>query len=92
MIELKISEIVAKHGYTWLDVISNRREKDLILCRQSIASALRHEGLSYPAIGKIMNRDHASIMHLIAPGRKQRNNANARANHLRIKMDALRPQ
>lgn len=41
------------------------REKYLVDKRKKIAKLLREIGYSYPQIGKMMNRDHSSIIHLV---------------------------
>lgn len=46
-------------------LLSKRRDKVLVDIRQKIAKDLREKGYSYSDIGRILNRDHSSIMHLI---------------------------
>lgn len=57
--------LIARSGYTEQDILSRRRQKDLVDARQVIAKELRAKGYSYPQIGKAMNRDHSGIIRLI---------------------------
>lgn len=64
--------IAGQHGYTWEQIISHDRCDKIVKCRRDIAEYLRDaEKLSYPAIGKIMHRDHSSIMHLLNPEKRR---------------------
>jgi len=45
------------------DVLSAQRARPLVLCRGAIAGALRARGVSYSSIGRMLNRDHSSIIH-----------------------------
>ena len=46
-------------------VRSRSRDRKLVMVRRDIAHRLREAGHSFPAIGKALNRDHTSIMHLL---------------------------
>lgn len=46
-------------------LLSKRRTADLVEKRKLIAKDLRELGLSYPAIGKLLNRHHTTVMHLL---------------------------
>jgi hypothetical protein len=52
-------------GYEVNDVLSRRREAELVSLRARISHRLKEHGLSYPAIAAALNRDHTSIMQLI---------------------------
>lgn len=58
---------VIKSGYSANEILSRCRRSDLVAARRKIALALRENGFSYPQIGKVMNRDHSSIIHLCKP-------------------------
>lgn len=49
------------------EIRSRRRNVSLVADRWTIARILRDKGLSFPAIGIIMNRDHSSIQHAVNP-------------------------
>lgn len=54
------------------DVVSPTREKQYILARQVIAGIIREcSGLSLPAIGRVINRDHTSVMSGLTTLRKR---------------------
>lgn len=46
-------------------ILSPDRSADLVFKRALIALFLREEGLSFPDIGAVLNRDHATAIHLI---------------------------
>lgn len=46
-------------------LLSKRRNALLVEKRKLIAKELREKGLSYPQIGKLLNRHHTTIMHLL---------------------------
>lgn len=58
-----VQEICHKHGVTVNDVLSRRRDKKTLAARFECYKALRGMGLSFPKIGKIMNRDHSTVCH-----------------------------
>jgi chromosomal replication initiation ATPase DnaA len=63
--DILITHIADIHGVSMAEILGPRIRPDLIAARQAIVVALRNQGLSYPAIGRIMNRDHSSIMNLV---------------------------
>ena len=52
---------------TWTEIISARRSRHIIEARHKcfVAVFTERPDLSYPAIGKIFNRDHTTIMHAV---------------------------
>lgn len=63
--DILIMQIAEKHDVTIDQILSHRRDRKYVTPRIEIAKALRKQGLSLPAIGKIMNRDHTSIIHYL---------------------------
>lgn len=57
-------ELCAETGFSKNNILSRRRNRELVDARQLIAAKLHGYGLSFGAIGRVMNRDHTSIMHL----------------------------
>lgn len=47
------------------ELLSTKRYKRLVYIRTAISKKLREQGWSYPRIGKLLNRHHTSIMHLL---------------------------
>lgn len=47
------------------DVLSSSRSKNVMRARIACYLHLRGKGLSYPEIGKIMLRDHTTIIHVV---------------------------
>lgn len=46
-------------------VLSSSRDFNLVMGRRMIAYQMRSEGYSFPNIGKMMVRHHASIIHMV---------------------------
>ena len=46
-------------------VLSSSRDFNLVMGRRMIAYQMRSEGYSFPSIGKMMERHHASIIHMV---------------------------
>lgn len=46
-------------------ILSNSRDFNLVMARRMIAYQMRSEGYSFPSIGKMMVRHHASIIHMV---------------------------
>jgi chromosomal replication initiation ATPase DnaA len=44
---------------------SDRRFEELVAGRAWVAREARQRGHSFPAIGRALNRDHSSIIHLV---------------------------
>jgi chromosomal replication initiation ATPase DnaA len=68
---------IAKENHVLLDhVFSDSRSKNVLRARTACYLHLRDKGLSYPEIGRIMMRDHTTIIHVI---KKYRNDERRRA-------------
>lgn len=50
------------------DLLSPSRRQPVVVARRRVAADLRRLGWSYPAIGRIMQRHHSSIIGLISRG------------------------
>lgn len=46
-------------------ILSSSRDFNLVMGRRMIAYQMRSEGYSFPSIGKMMIRHHASIIHMV---------------------------
>lgn len=57
-----IKEIAYKYGYTAEDVLGKSRYKRLVMVRRQCVGMLRAKGYSTTEIGRIMNRDHSTIV------------------------------
>ena len=62
-LRLLVLPLVEECNIPWKVLVSPSREKYLKDARPKIWTALRDDGLSYPQIGKMFNRDHTSIMY-----------------------------
>jgi hypothetical protein len=62
-----IVEVLTKHNMRWSWVASRRRPWELVDCRAELARRLLNEtGLLLGHVAAIMNRDHTSILNLLA--------------------------
>jgi len=52
-------------GHSFEKLLSPSRRQELVDARQYFSLKLRDKGYSYLTIGKIMKRDHTTIMHLV---------------------------
>ncbi len=63
--------ICEHHGVTWEDVIGECRAQHLVTARWACAVFLRDDwGMSYTQVGKLMHRDHSTIIYSIRRGRR----------------------
>ena len=60
-------ETAERHGVTVAEMLSPSRASHLVEARRDLAFALRARAWSYPRIGKLMKRDHTTIMALLKP-------------------------
>lgn len=60
-----INQIAYTHGYTAEHILSHSKQRKLVVARRECIAMLRAKGLSTPQIGKIMNRDHSTIVHAL---------------------------
>ncbi|NBN62077.1 helix-turn-helix domain-containing protein [Pannonibacter tanglangensis] len=60
------SEIAAKHRVTLADLTGPCRQRAIFRARAELAYRLRTElGWSFPRIGRLLNRDHTTIMNQV---------------------------
>ncbi len=60
-----MKQIGAKHGVSLDDILSARRQTDIAAARFEISARLYERGLSYPQIGRLINRDHTTVIHAV---------------------------
>ncbi len=59
-----LGEVARKHGTTVVNILSERRDEDTVCARQEVMWRCCHETpLSLAAIGRILRRDHSSVLH-----------------------------
>lgn len=58
----EIGEIAYKYGFTVEDMLGTRRFKKMVAVRRECIGMLRAKGYSTTEIGRIMNRDHSTIV------------------------------
>lgn len=60
------------YGISYSELISENRKEFLVKIRAKIAKVLRDEfGMSYPDIGKLLKRDHTTIINLVKKRNKE---------------------
>ncbi len=57
-----IREIAESYGYTAEDILGKSRYKRLVMVRRQCVGMLRAKGYSTTEIGRILNRDHSTIV------------------------------
>lgn len=57
-----IQAIAQEHKFTVDDILGKRRFKPLVKVRRKCVVMLREKGYSTTEIGRIMNRDHSTIV------------------------------
>lgn len=62
----QLLEVVAKkHGVSITSLVGKTRQRDIVDIRSALVKSLRNDwNMSFPAIGRLFNRDHSTIMHL----------------------------
>jgi len=71
-------QVAKEHGVSVKDLRGPRRWSHIVYARTILAIELRHAGFSYPYIGRVINRHHATCMHLCgALGRQVKEKGNA---------------
>lgn len=63
--EAVLIKICDAYGISLPQLLSHRRDMTFVTARVECAKKLRAMGLSLPRIGKIMNRDHTTILYLL---------------------------
>lgn len=62
--------VALRHGYRPADIRSPRRTLHLVRARRACAVALRRHGLSYAEVGRLLKRDHTSVLYLVRGERR----------------------
>lgn len=81
-----IDRVATYYGFPRVTLLSRRRTAHVALARQVAMYLLREEGLTYSAVGRILRRDHATVMH----GHARIHDLAARRPDVRYDLDALR--
>ena len=59
----EIDAIAEMYNYTLADILGKGKTKALVKVRRKCVVMLREKGYSTTEIGRIMNRDHSTIIH-----------------------------
>lgn len=65
-----IARLADGYGYTVEDMLGKSRFKRVVAVRRLCVLMLREKGYSTTEIGRIMNRDHSTIVHALNKGAK----------------------
>lgn len=60
-----VAVVAAEHGVTVDEILSPSRYRHIVAARREVCTRLRAQGWSYPAIGRALGRDHATVMYLV---------------------------
>lgn len=64
--------ILLAHDVAWEQVTGHGRIQKYVMCRRSIVWLLHCQGWSTPRIGRLMNRDHSTIVYALSLLTKRR--------------------
>jgi len=66
-----LKEAASKYNIDPREIFQHKRNANVVLSRREVCWRLRSErGMSYALIGRVLNRDHTSIMHAIKAYKK----------------------
>jgi len=65
MIQDTIYAICAKHKITKEKLLSRFRYRHLVAARKEVSEILEKAGYTYSDIGRALNRDHSTVLHLL---------------------------
>jgi chromosomal replication initiation ATPase DnaA len=68
-----IDQICAEYGVSVAEVLGNSRIHDYVYARQACFFALQKVGLSSTQIGRLMNRDHSTVLYGIRTHKERMN-------------------
>ena len=68
---LQIEAIAKAHCFTLEDILGPRKFKPLVAVRRKCIVVLREKGHTTTEIGRIMNRDHTTIVHALQKSRAE---------------------
>lgn len=58
-----VTQVARTHGFTVADLVGPSRVHGVCLARWRAMKALRDNGRSFTAIGRLFNRDHSSVIY-----------------------------
>ena len=58
-----LADVARRHHMTAATLLGPSRARGVAAARKEAYRALRATGMSYPEIGRVMHRDHTSVMH-----------------------------
>lgn len=61
----QIDRIAVWHGVGLKDVLGKDRRPTPVAARRDVAIYFRHTGKSFPEIGRILQRDHTTVLNLV---------------------------
>lgn len=60
-----IADAAGRHGITSEDITGRLRLKHIVAARAEVCLRLRAQQWSYPAIARVLDRDHSTVMALV---------------------------
>ncbi|MEI4473552.1 helix-turn-helix domain-containing protein [Frigidibacter sp. MR17.24] len=66
-----VRSAAARHGVDWQQIYGPKRGADLCLARDEACHDLRDMGMAYAKIGRMLNRDHSTIISAVARHRSR---------------------
>lgn len=74
-----VRNVAGIYGYTFEDIAKKKKQYELVVARHHCYSALNDLGLSLSAIGRLLDRDHTTVLHGIKQHRERLRRANKKA-------------
>ena len=71
-LNMTLDTIARRFGVTPKQILGKSRRANVVKARWEVFAALKEEGLSSVAIGRLTNRDHSTVLHALAKLRGQR--------------------
>lgn len=72
----EIDAIAEMYDYTLADILGKSKNRTLVKVRRKCVVMLREKGYSTTEIGRIINRDHSTIVHSLQKSRAEMELAN----------------
>lgn len=60
-----LDAVIAESGVSLERIRSENREREVVVAREVAASLLRKQGYTLAEIGRMINRSHSNVMHLV---------------------------
>lgn len=74
-----ITNVAEAYGFTYQDIMGRSKTHELVVARHHCYDSLMRCGLSYAAAGRLMDRDHTTVIYGVRQHRERMDRAEKRA-------------